>query len=77
MKNKKLIVEQAPEKLKNLKDRSNRAAKIINDSSVDQSEKLAEIATECMLMEQMVEDLLELYSEDSSSWSEKYCFLYL
>ena len=67
MKNKKLIVEQAPEKLKNLKDRSNRAAKIINDSSVDQSEKLTEIATECMLMEQMVEDLLELYSEDSSS----------
>lgn len=67
MKNKKLIVEQAPTKLKNLKDRSARATKIINDSSVDQSEKLAEIATECMLMEQMVEDLLELYSEDSSS----------
>jgi len=64
MKDKRQILNESANKLQLLRARTRRANEIVANPYASQSDKLNEMATEIMLMEQILEDLIHVYSDD-------------
>jgi len=68
MKSKKQLITESANKLQLLRARTKRANEIVADKSAKKSDKLNEMATEIMLMEQILEDLKDIYSSEDTSY---------
>jgi hypothetical protein len=67
MKSKKRLITESANKLQLLRARTKRANEIVADKSAKKSDKLNEMATEIMLMEQILEDLKDIYSSEDTT----------